>query len=448
MVSAAPKELILDTGGRAHDGSLCPDEYLARMKTWELPSAPPPPPPRQNDGRLAEDAELVSSNIDGGSGPVRGPSSSSSCERDVRKSRGRGRGGERKRGRRATGKRGTPGRAAERRMRRSRKCGPREPRRPKRSLVSPAGSARREDMRSANPRFRSRFRGPVAFGACDAGEVRGAWLRSDGVGDVGRTAVRPVGGSGRGPRELHRTSVSPLDRGRRVHFSATKSFRCDLWPSLYGWRLRCRSKFHVVETVFAITAFVLMWLGTMRCDFVKFVSTSGASGPVTLRFGIWYYQFWSFVASADGIFRFESCHGYPDSVQLDDAWRAARSFSVITVILALIMFVTAAIMACVHDPHKSTKSWMAPMYMLTALCEGLMLLLLQSNVCKNNSLVRILPVITFPDTCSLSTGANLCISAMVFWAAAGVCSFMGSKARKEERAEMLEADLREPLASV
>ena len=45
-----------------------------------------------------------------------------------------------------------------------------------------------------------------------------------------------------------------------------------------------------LETTFAVTAFILMWIGSIRCNFIKFTDTAGTSEPVSLQFGIWYYQ--------------------------------------------------------------------------------------------------------------------------------------------------------------
>ncbi|KAL7524709.1 hypothetical protein ACHAWF_001067 [Thalassiosira exigua] len=45
------------------------------------------------------------------------------------------------------------------------------------------------------------------------------------------------------------------------------------------------STFHAVESLFALTAFVLMWAGSMRCDFVRFAVASGSSEPMSLKFG-------------------------------------------------------------------------------------------------------------------------------------------------------------------
>ena len=95
---------------------------------------------------------------------------------------------------------------------------------------------------------------------------------------------------------------------------------------------------------------------------------------------------------------------------------------------------------------------MAPAYLLTAIFQGLTLLLLNSNACLNNSLVQDLEEgdlqdITFPDTCSLGQGANLVIAATSLWFAAGVASYAAHKAEKEEFAEEVDMGLREPLAA-
>ncbi|KAL7536503.1 hypothetical protein ACHAWF_005484 [Thalassiosira exigua] len=205
-------------------------------------------------------------------------------------------------------------------------------------------------------------------------------------------------------------------------------------------------QFHGVEGVFALTAFVLTWSGSLRCDFVKFTSTSGSSEPITLNFGIWYYRFWSLVATIDGTYLVESCQAYPDSAVVDPAWKAARAFSVITFFFAVILLVVAIMSMCQGSILSNTR--MAPLYLLTSLCQGLMLLLLQSNVCKNNALVQLgQSGVAFEDTCSIATGAKLGISALVFWAAAGACSGVAYQAEQEEAAEEVEAGLREPLAS-
>ena len=76
------------------------------------------------------------------------------------------------------------------------------------------------------------------------------------------------------------------------------------------------------------------------------------------------------------------------------------------------------------------------MYLLVTICQGLVLLLLSSNAC-NSLVLKTLGVpglnnFEFEETCGLATGANLVISATVFWFCAAVTSFMANKAETVE----------------
>ena len=162
----------------------------------------------------------------------------------------------------------------------------------------------------------------------------------------------------------------------------------------------------------------------------------------------WYYQFWSMVTSSSGTYIFESCHGYPDAVILDDSWKSARAFSVIAFVLSIIMIVSVFVEACSNNNDKAeTHSWKAPVYLFLAICQGLTLLLLNSNACKSSeiSILDDLGRLTFPDTCSLATGGKLAISSAAFWAAAAVSSLLAHSAEKKEIAEDVDAGLRAPL---
>ena len=134
---------------------------------------------------------------------------------------------------------------------------------------------------------------------------------------------------------------------------------------------------------------------------------------------------------------------------MDDSWKAARAFSTLAFIFAIIVLVAACMSLCGTNPGK-TYVWEAPVYLMTAIFEGLTLLLLNSNACKVNTMVQNLDPsltnVTFPDTCSMATGAKLTISATVFFFASSVASFLAHKAEKEELEEEVETGLREPLA--
>ena len=109
------------------------------------------------------------------------------------------------------------------------------------------------------------------------------------------------------------------------------------------------------------------------------------------------------------------------------------------------MLVIASIAACSTGPGDlgSTHRFEAPAYFLTALCQGLvLLLLLSSNACNSNVLADLNTPLSnqaeFGETCEMSTGAKFIISATAFWTGAAVMSVM---ARKTEMKELEEAEI-------
>lgn len=214
--------------------------------------------------------------------------------------------------------------------------------------------------------------------------------------------------------------------------------------------------YSVLTTVFVITAFILMWIGSLRCNFIKFPSTSGNSGDASMELGIWYFQWISFVYSAGSTYAFESCHGYPSTVSMDGVWKTAQAFSVIAFIFGIIMVVVACVGACASSRdtgYARTYVWEAPGYMLTALCQGLTLLMLSSSACSSGVITQLFPnypailALPFAETCSMATGAKLAISSLSFWFAAAVTSYLAHRTEKAEMAEGTDAGLSEPLAS-
>jgi len=195
-----------------------------------------------------------------------------------------------------------------------------------------------------------------------------------------------------------------------------------------------------------------MWIGTFRCNFIQFAATSGTSDPISFELGIWYYRYWDLVLSTSGNFILESCHGYDDYVEMDDSWKAARAFSILTIIFAIIILVAICISACANS-RNVTSAWEAPLYILTAISEGLTLLFLNSNACRKDFLVQIDETalnnlgagVSFPETCSMGAGAKFTISSTVFFFVAAVSSYVAHGAEKGEIKEEEEAGLREPL---
>ena len=155
----------------------------------------------------------------------------------------------------------------------------------------------------------------------------------------------------------------------------------------------------------------------------------------------------SLKVSTDGVYIFKTCHSYPDIANIDPSWKAARAFDVLTIIFAIALIAMKCVEACCLDPDRAPahKKFESPLLLLTALCQGLTLLLLSSNACTNNSLAH-WGSAEFPETCEMATGAKCAISATVFWACAALTSFQERKAVEEERTAVEPVSLTEPLA--
>jgi len=155
------------------------------------------------------------------------------------------------------------------------------------------------------------------------------------------------------------------------------------------------------------------------------------------QFGLWYYQSWAYVNTTEGTFIVKTCQIYPDDVSPDASWKAARAFSSLTLVFAIIIIIVKTCMSCSSDHRQMgvINSKISILYLLTALFQGLTLLSLNSELCTSNSRST-WNDIQWSDTCSIDTGAKCIISAMVFWFAAAFSSFLEQKALKEEENEL------------
>ena len=108
------------------------------------------------------------------------------------------------------------------------------------------------------------------------------------------------------------------------------------------------------------------------------------------------------------------------------------------------------IMGCLAPIRRTSRSE-APAFLMAGIFQGLSLLLLNSAICTDNTLLKQLQSdvanigntgMDFPDSCSINTGANCAIAAIVFWLLAAMTSHMGVVA--ENKAEVDGVDT-EPL---
>jgi hypothetical protein len=150
---------------------------------------------------------------------------------------------------------------------------------------------------------------------------------------------------------------------------------------------------------------------------------------VPLEYGIWFYRGWSSLVSSSGeVYVFEMCYKYPEGTIYDVHWKSTKAFNMIALIIGGIVAILTLAAGCAHHSKKMFQIF-GMLYMVCCLFTGLLLLLLNSNACKNNLNVAVfeqtfpLLNLTFPDTCTMGVGAKTTISTTVLWfvAAIAVC---------------------------
>ncbi|KAL7542302.1 hypothetical protein ACHAWF_009896 [Thalassiosira exigua] len=190
--------------------------------------------------------------------------------------------------------------------------------------------------------------------------------------------------------------------------------------------MACPSVKSMSPGILVAIAFVLSLFAGVYCKFISFTSTG--ENPITLYFGIWYYQGWSAVENpVQGTVILESCLNYPDGTNLDSKWRSAMAFSAMTLIIGGVVTFWALLAFCFH-PSRRTYKIGGGIYMFCCLFQGLSLLLLNSNACKNNNILvelqQTVPegTLAFSSSCSLASGAKCAIAATVMWLVAAIAA--------------------------
>lgn len=180
--------------------------------------------------------------------------------------------------------------------------------------------------------------------------------------------------------------------------------------------------------IIAAFAFIVSLFAGVYCKFISFASTDGGDSPVTLYFGIWYYQGWTVVQNnVQGTMILETCINYPDGTNFDSKWRSAMAFSTMALVIGGVVTFWALLAGCLY-PSRGTYKAGGGAYMLCCLFQGLSLLLLDSNACHNNNLITSLQTqmpdanLTFQSSCSMTTGANCAIAGTVLWFLAAIAA--------------------------
>lgn len=208
--------------------------------------------------------------------------------------------------------------------------------------------------------------------------------------------------------------------------------------------------FSMLSLLFTVVAFCCMWAGSIRCNFLKFDGTDSSGQPFAMELGLWYYAYYTWVIQASGsgltlsAYQYATCNTYEQYTPIDPTWKTAQAFAIITFIFGLFTLVSVCVTSCVTNCYSrengfaTTYGWTAPLCLFTTISQGLVLLLLSSSACNSKVLFglggRQTWNATFNEKCSLSTGANLVISAVVFWFCAAVASFMAHMFEQKESA--------------
>mmetsp|Transcript_20827 Transcript_20827/g.34348 ORF Transcript_20827/g.34348 Transcript_20827/m.34348 type:complete len:227 (+) Transcript_20827:110-790(+) len=170
---------------------------------------------------------------------------------------------------------------------------------------------------------------------------------------------------------------------------------------------------------FALTALILNFVGT-TCKFLS-ISTTDATTPFSLSFGLWYHQ--TVNVTSNGIIADSTCTLYPPDQQVDSAWIAARVFNLIAIILGAAVLVVDGCSGCISTNPKKKLQGGALGYLIAAFSSGMSLILLNTNICSSNknSTLGALTDMDF-SSCVVSTGGKSAIASCVLWVAAAAGS--------------------------
>ncbi len=126
-------------------------------------------------------------------------------------------------------------------------------------------------------------------------------------------------------------------------------------------------------------AFVLSWRSTFDCGLVKSTSTVG-SPSIDCHLGLWRY----------GHFEMnnEGCWPYPDFLDIDSKWSAARVFNILALIGGFVCLVVDTLTIFDGERGKQQSIWIVNLLLPTCFFSGLTLLALDSSMCSNNELIE------------------------------------------------------------
>eukprot|EP00978_Attheya_sp_CCMP212_P013225 scaffold33231_cov38-Attheya_sp.AAC.1 len=173
-------------------------------------------------------------------------------------------------------------------------------------------------------------------------------------------------------------------------------------------------KFGIVS-LFVTVSVILSFLANISCSAVSFYSP--LNGGTTLEFGVYLRRGTAVWEWGNDLYVSKTCINYDgDDMNPDAKWKTAKAFTIFAIVFGSIL---PCISCCMPNLEKPIGACM----LLVCLFQGLTLLLLDSNLCKNNNLINNLNAeipegseeFLFPDECSRDWGYNSNIACVVFW---------------------------------
>lgn len=185
------------------------------------------------------------------------------------------------------------------------------------------------------------------------------------------------------------------------------------------------------------------------CDFATLTSTVvDSSGSLLvetrLGFGLWRYQ--TFTLQDGGLYIENSCTGYdPSMVDIDSAWKAARAFGCLALIIGGLNLMNSYWQVNRSDEERRIGATQprisGAVFIVASFYQGLTLFFLRSSICKRGGESKFQEelelslhpaVMIYDDKCTLSTGANMTIASTICWFVAGIFSCMANPPKSPE----------------
>ena len=177
-------------------------------------------------------------------------------------------------------------------------------------------------------------------------------------------------------------------------------------------------KLAFIPGIIATIALVLSFVSNIWCETIKFTPEVG--NLPTRSFGPFYSKEIVTTQISSGGSTYlavgQACISYAGGIDKDSKWKTTQAFAIIACIFGGVAVFWTWLAPCLYF-GSSTWKCVGMTFIFCSIFQGLTLLFLQSNACKNNSSFQDSEF--YPDECSWDWGTSTNISAVVLWFVAG-----------------------------